>query len=153
MEEIEWFTPDEIFSSWWSIDFGPFGRKVTEWKDFVKIIKKDPQYKAVKESILKYGFRRPLFYCYEGIKEEDGFTDVISHGDGHHRMVAAIELGYKWLPYIEESHTSKDSWNFRRKDQGEIKKITTVYLHDENPLPKYLPKNVSGKIPSKCFAV
>lgn len=133
MSKIIWIDIKEVLENWDSID-GIKPPIIKNYKEF----KSDSQYEDVKESIYKYGFRRPLTYR---------ITDnIIYHGDGHHRLIAAWELGYKKIPYRKYNNidcnafVSNDSWGYNKFHEHKIKKLKRQYLHPDNPLPVFLVK-------------
>lgn len=84
--------------------------------------RKDPEYHSILRFLKQEGFTEPLVCIKErGIK---------SHGDGHHRLAAAIELGYKFIPYV----FTKDYETFI-EDVGEWKFEGTL-IHPKNPTPE-----------------
>lgn len=67
-------------------------RWVDPWITLLSKKRKDRQYPAVYASIQAYGWVRPLT-----VQWDDYDSDII-FGDGHHRLAAAIELGYTHVP-------------------------------------------------------
>jgi hypothetical protein len=137
MGKIIWVTPKEIIQKWGSFDFDCADDFT--WDEYLGYREQDPQFECVKESIRKYGFKQPLTFTKER-QEVDGKLVLRKvHGDGHHRLCAAIQLGYKRIPYLYveklKEHISKDTWDFHPKDFGRIEKMTTTYIHPANPLP------------------
>jgi hypothetical protein len=77
-----------------STDFGSQGLR-PEYNREVK--RADPGYQDLLESIRENGFLDPIFVhpphkrkAYDNPGEE--------LGNGHHRLVVALDLGYKWVP-------------------------------------------------------
>lgn len=82
----------------------------------------DYEYSFALEFLKREGFTEPLVCIKKG-----GFK---SHGDGHHRLAAAIDLGYKYIPYI----FTKDEEVFI-EDVGKWENEGTL-IHPENPTPE-----------------
>ena len=93
-DDIEFYSPDEILSSWGSWDSGIMDRalSLSEWDILLSHKRSHKSFIKTFDRLSFYGFLCPLSYVNDnGLK---------SHGDGHHRLAAAIDLGYKTIPYL-----------------------------------------------------
>ena len=68
----------------------PLDRK--RWQEKLNIKRQHLCYSEILYNIQHNGFLMPL--CYSVV------DNIKIHGDGHHRLAAAIELGYTKLPYL-----------------------------------------------------
>lgn len=113
-----WEQPiSEIINNWYSCD----GAKPGDWERLLSEKRQDRQYPDVVESIRKNGFVRPLTHYYEeqwDYNDKQEYTMLGTHskfGDGHHRLAAAIDLGYAAIPVMhrESSAIADDSGSWR----------------------------------------
>lgn len=133
----QWVSIDTVLT-WSSVDYCYIKNKLpedikaqvknktmSEVQAVLSLCNQDPQYQDVLESINTYGLRKCL--CRDG---------DMCQADGHHRLLAAIELGYKWLPYLYSDEPAGDSWSFRLShSRSKIAALKKIYKHPENPLP------------------
>lgn len=75
----------------------------------------DPQYERLLLSLNRDGFTRPL-----AIDDEDEWRDGWVHSNGHHRLAAAYELGYRYIPYVFDS-SGIDTWEASGDEWGETR--------------------------------
>lgn len=116
---IHWVPIKEILG-WKSVDYG-------EYQQISQVLRnieaEQAYYKAALTFLAAEGFTEPLM-C------------LTRHGqkyqaDGHHRLAAAITLGYKYIPYF----MSLNEWFV-----GEFTNWTPKQLiHPDNPLPAGIP--------------
>lgn len=62
-----------------------------DWRALLHRKRMDENYSDVKDSIARWGFVRPVTVAIE-------VGNKIEYGDGHHRLAAAIELGFTHVP-------------------------------------------------------
>jgi hypothetical protein len=106
-DRVEWIAVDTIIKGGWgSIDSFVIGerpaKKLTlkEWRSLLRYKRKDECYEYSYNKLKTEGFRMAL--CYS-IGEYDG-EEIFLHENGHHRLAAAIALGYKYIPYIRGNY-------------------------------------------------
>ena len=128
-KKIHWISITEILSTWGSCDSEIAGENYpenkmlteSEWQVLLDYKRKEQEYKKLYEIIQKEGFNQPLVFCSNW-----GRT---LHLDGHHRLAVAIDLGYKYIPYIKRSKV-KDIWVKCYEDFSHFN-----FTHPENPQP------------------
>lgn len=133
--KIVWISVEEILNEWDSCDGNGDLKHVLEYKKYHDV------YPSLLNSIREHGFLCPLMYEYHEVGDEaiktqwKGFHRTQkTQWDGHHRLAVAIELGYKWIPYVvprEDVDGFKWSWIEWTSVEG----VKTEYLHPENPMP------------------
>jgi hypothetical protein len=112
MEDIEFIHIDEIFNAWASCDssciYVDNTKPLTniQWQKLLARKRSHKRYAKVLKFIKDHGFNMPLSYLYAS-------DDVKVHCDGHHRLAAAIELGYVYIPYLQPYNKP----HFRLKQQ------------------------------------
>jgi hypothetical protein len=116
-ESIVWVAIESILKDWWSVDGDGEGclPYVVERKRY------DRSYEKTKKAIAKRGFLEPLVIATNYSEK--------THGNGHHRLAAAIELGYKYIPYVKLRRIFLD-------DDSPWKHHKHTIYHPENPLPE-----------------
>lgn len=98
---FEWVRVDYILSLP-SVDFGEEGLSTEanrEWK------RSDWRYDELVEDIRENGYMDPVF-LHEGFAWSY-FTETETLGNGHHRVVAAVDLGYTHIPVTRDDD---DQW-------------------------------------------
>lgn len=139
--KVEWISVDTItkgdtcWGSWDSFEDMTNRR----WREFLQRVRRDGQYEDVKSSILRNGFRRASTYMW------DISLERFIHLDGHHRLAAAIEIGYQYVPYRRvrdaDVAVSKDSWMFTAAKEPAFRRShSRILLHESNPRPLCLGK-------------
>lgn len=78
------------------------------WDEVFRDKRRDYNYGQVHDSIREHGFKRPLTV----IIDDEGNIDRF--GDGHHRLAAAVELGYTRVPVM----AFDDEWRAVSEDSG-----------------------------------
>lgn len=120
---IQWISVEEILSSWKSVDTSCM-RNRAEYKrtknsrPIGKVLaakRKDSSYEDTKQLIMENGFTQPLCF-HKACKKQM---------DGHHRLAAAIELGYKYIPYIDGKGRIFLPYEYSKRNER--------LLHPENP--------------------
>ena len=84
----------EILEGWTSCDGAG---KWRNWDQALASKRRDRHYPKVVESIQKYGFVRPVTAATPHDYVKGGYEEL-QYGDGHHRLAAAIDLGYTHIP-------------------------------------------------------
>lgn len=110
-DEIIWIDPNDILNHWDSHDGGAVynDKNITmtlqKWHRLLDIKRglrshhlhepdiDQQDYLNCLTSIRQFGFIQPLQYYVKNGRRV--------HGDGHHRFTAAIDLGYKRIPYVK----------------------------------------------------
>lgn len=92
---FEWLSVDYVMSLP-SADFYAEGLTTEENRDSKR---SDSQYRNLKSSIREFGFTDPI-YVYR--QHESGYTGREKLGNGHHRVVAAHDLGYTHIPVTRD---------------------------------------------------
>jgi hypothetical protein len=120
---IQWFSVEDILSNWKSVDCVVC--EVKTLSEVLDVARKESNYNSVKNSLKKKGFIKPL--CFNAREK--------MHMDGHHRLAAAIDLGFKWIPYIDsiDEVFLKDIGIWRNPNNEPL-------LHPENPVFSNLNK-------------
>jgi hypothetical protein len=136
--KIEWIPVEEILNWDASIDYlRPEDEEHEAALNFKNIMdrlglmcREDENFHDMYRSIQYYGFRKANRYR----KQSDGTPE---HGDGHHRLFAAVDLGYSFIPMIHYDSVSGDSWEWRWKCSANefIPTSRPALLHPANPLP------------------
>ena len=91
LEDVIWFPIEEILT-WASIDENSVSMSRKDWDLLLESKRKDSNYPKVFEFIKREGFRMPL--------QVEIYNGKYCHENGHHRLAAAIELGYSHIPYV-----------------------------------------------------
>jgi hypothetical protein len=88
--DVEWFFVDQMLDQWGSVDclFGLRNR--------LDVVRQDRGYHDAKEFLAREGFTEPLAYMVDDYPGRERFMQC----NGHHRLAAAIDLGYRFIPYI-----------------------------------------------------
>ena len=133
---MRWVKVETILNTWKSTDATIDSRE--DWDHLLARKRRDHGYKDIKKSIQKYGFCRPSDYLTRSHYWSQGKTPT--HHEGHHRLAAAIDLGYKYVPYIarggkSKSHGYCSHMYSRSTDSEHIVKCQQIYSHPENPKP------------------
>jgi hypothetical protein len=104
------------------------------WLMLLESKRLDEQYQGVKTSLEQVGFVVPTSFY--------GEDDNLIHGNGHHRLAAAIELGYTHIPMVRVTDTSEimgPQWSEDLDiDDDEVQRRPTLLSTDisvKNPLP------------------
>jgi len=135
LSNIEWVEIQEILTSWLSCDSTEIlsnqspKQKKRKWSELIKDVRLDDSYEEVKLFIDDEGFWIPLEY-----RKENGYNLFTN---GHHRLAAAIELGYKYVPMIiiDDNHCY---FNIRSFIDADIE--LTRLIHPENPDAEFIMK-------------
>ena len=130
--QIEWIPVETIFNSWLSVDsseirLGAQERTYEEWMLLLNRTRGDCQiydYSQLIELIQTEGFIIPLPFR----TNEDG--DRVKC-NGHHRLVVAYDLGYKYIPYV---HVREGEAAYFDINDFESLTLKTL-IHPENPMP------------------
>lgn len=96
---VIWVSVEEILRSWVSVDTNCMKERddfkaARSRRSLIKVLaakRNDRKYESIKDNIRRHGFNQPLC-CHKSRKRQM---------DGHHRLAAAIDLGYKYIPYID----------------------------------------------------
>ena len=125
-KDIEWMLIDDILNHWNSCDSYQISHKFDTkkmnrkgWKLLLDEKRKDSYYKRVFPLIKENGFIMPLAY--------ELTEDWKVHSNGHHRLAVAVDLGYKYVPYVCITKTAFDGW--WDVDDFKMKRL----LHPDNP--------------------
>lgn len=117
---VEWISVKEILTKWSCCD--KIGIKDKNMRPIERVLeykKGDTDFQYYLDLLNKEGFTQPL--CYRN------FRGHKKQMDGHHRLKAAITLGYKYIPYIN--------------GQGEVFLYRFGEWHNPNNQPLIHPEN------------
>jgi len=116
IERIEWISIEDITENGWGsvdskeidIDFQRYIMlNEREWKQLLDLKREDKKYPKLLASVKANGLLVPGNYIiHEG---------MYFHGNGHHRLAAAIDLGFKRLPYIQVPGPRQLAWHWSKK--------------------------------------
>jgi hypothetical protein len=134
IREFEWVLIEDILNSWLSIDsneicLGVQERTREEWNLLMSRTRGQDQcygYNDLLEMIDNEGFIIPLPYRLN----DDGHRIKCN---GHHRLAVAIDLGYKYLPYVQVKEGENTFFDIYDFEDMELKSL----IHPENPAPKF----------------
>lgn len=96
----------------------PRSNIAARWEWVLNTKREDEHYEDLKDTLSKKGFTRPLTASY---KHFDGGQHL---GDGHHRLAAAIDLGFTHVPvygvkrYEEPISRDSGSWEKGKPAKG-----------------------------------
>ncbi|MGR4847901.1 hypothetical protein [Streptomyces sp. LARHCF252] len=115
--EFEWERVDYLLGLP-SQDFGPEGLLVEENQNRKRF---DFHQKELIEDIDAIGFLDPIFvHCVGEYKHADNKNTTEVLGNGHHRLVAALDLGYTFVPVTRNPQDQRrDSGMSSRGWEGE----------------------------------
>jgi hypothetical protein len=112
INRIEWVSIDEILDNWGSCDSGiinvdcPITLGRDQWDTLLNLKRQDKCYIRAYDNIKRDGFLIPLSYY---------ITDQATmHGNGHHRLAIAIDLGYIHVPYVQVKGARQLGWYWRK---------------------------------------
>jgi hypothetical protein len=87
-------------------DFGPVG---LSWEMNRNDKRSDPGYEDLKDDLAEQGFLDPI-YVYLPHTRFDKSNRTENMGNGHHRLVAALDLGWTYVPVTRNpDHQWRDS--------------------------------------------
>ena len=103
--------------------------------------REDFSYRNALEFLHQHGFLCPLsFKVIDGKKV---------HHEGHHRFAAAIDLGYKRIPYVEvlswgesRSKTTPEQYLDKTTYTRYSERVNPTFVHPKNPVPKAVSQQV-----------
>jgi len=125
---ILWIPIEDIFNSWLSIDsskikLGPQERTYEEWMNLLNYKRKNRGYETVLPLLTETGFLRPLAFRT--------YNKNLYLPNGHHRLTAAYDLGYKYIPFVEAVDGQSAYYDIHEFEDSELWSL----IHPENPLP------------------
>ena len=129
LSAVLWIPIEDIFNGWLSVDscrirLGAQEKTYAEWMLLIGDKRTHCQYEAVLPLLTETGFLLPLAF-----RKEDG-NKILPNG--HHRLTAAYDLGYKYIPFVyarDDQTTHYEVRDFKYEDLFSL-------IHPENPLPK-----------------
>jgi hypothetical protein len=124
---VEWILITDIIGIWGSCDSSsilPYNEVALNAEEWQKLLEYKREYRYEKAMIFlkNEGFNEPLCY-YINAKGEN------IQSNGHHRLTAAHDLGYKYVPYIH-SEFGETFYNEKFNWEG------YDFSHPENPKPE-----------------
>ena len=130
LQDVHWVSIEEILNSWLSIDSKALktstdiSKELTykEWEILLTRKREECEYEEIRPIIEQEGFRMPLVY------EIQDRTGKFCHCQGNHRLACAIDLGYKYLPYVHYQWADGGCWHIADFEWDTL-------IHPENPLP------------------
>ena len=128
LSAVIWIPIEDIFNSWLSVDssrikLGPQERTYEEWMVLLKDKRTHDQYETVLPLLTETGFLLPLAF-----RKECGDTIL---PNGHHRLTAAYDLGYKYIPFVHALDSQTAHYEVHEFEDSKLWSL----IHPENPLP------------------
>lgn len=102
------------------------------YPDYLKMAQRkgsDPQFAALVSTIMENGFRVPIVLCNNYDVWGHGVRQAV-HGNGHHRMIAAILLGLDEIPVYWSDFAKEMDFMCLRESETEPIDYTTADLVD-----------------------
>jgi hypothetical protein len=113
-DRVEWIAVETIIKGGWcSVDSSAINQRpvkkltLKEWRSLLRYKRKDECYEYSYNKLKTEGFRMALCYSVG----EYGGEEIFLHENGHHRLAAAIALGYKYIPYIRGTYLTLANFN------------------------------------------
>ena len=115
-DRIEWISIQDILTNGWAscdskainIDSSKcIALHEDEWNKLLDVKRADRKYKSLLKKITECGLLVPCNYYIE--------CGMYVHGNGHHRLAAAIDLGWERLPYIQVEDGKHLGWYWKKE--------------------------------------
>ena len=128
IDRIEWISIQDILTNGWaSCDSNEINinariaipLQVEEWEKLLAVKRKDSKYKRLLAKIKQFGLLVPGNYYIE--------KGIYVHGNGHHRLAAAIDLGWDRLPYIQVENSKNLGWYWKKETFSKANLMEFVY--------------------------